>query len=78
MLCLLSSAFYFICDKIADDRFKDEIKPLLKANSRIKFVQYVEMNRVREKGIPLCKLSYKVLKGKYGYDPLLDIFPFPT
>ena len=35
------------------------------------------MNRVIEKGNPLCKLLYKLLKEKYEYDSLLGISPYP-
>ena len=40
--------------------------------------QYVEMNHVREKRKPQCKLWYKLFKEEYGYDPSLNIYPFPT
>ena len=36
------------------------------------------LNRVREKEKPRCKLSYKLLKVEDGYDPLLDIYTYPT
>ena len=52
MFCSLSSSFYFIGDKIADDHFKDEIAPSLKANDKLKFAQYLTLNRVRENGKP--------------------------
>ena len=66
MLFSLSYAFYFVGNKTAADRFKDEITPLIKSNRRLKFAQDVAMNHVREKGKPLCKLSYTLFKGKYG------------
>ena len=37
----------------------------------------MEMNHVREKDKPKCKIPYKVFKEKYGYDPLIEISPFP-
>ena len=70
--------FYLVVDKVDADYFKDEITPFLKTNDRIKFDQYVAMNHVIEKGNPRCKLLYKLFKGKCGYDPLLEISPFPT
>ena len=36
------------------------------------------MTRVREKVKPPCKLLYKVFKEEDGYDPFIDISPFPT
>ena len=33
------------------------------------------MNSVRDKGKPRCKISYKVFKEEYGYDPFLAISP---
>ena len=38
----------------------------------------MELNHVREKGKPRCKILYKVSKEEGGYDPLLDIYPFKT
>ena len=58
----MSSTFLFDGDKIAAGSFKDEITPLLKANDRLKFAQYVAMNHVREKIKPQLKLSYKLFK----------------
>ena len=50
MFCTFSYSFYFIGDKIVADLFKDEIRPSLKENDRIKFAQDVALNNVREKG----------------------------
>ena len=36
------------------------------------------LNNVRENRKPRCKISYKVLKEEHGYEPLLEIFPYPT
>ena len=74
----LSSVFYFIGDKIAADIFEYEITPSLKANDGIKFSQDLILNHVIDKGKPQCKLSYKILKEKYGYDHWLDIYPYLT
>ena len=52
LFCSLSSTFYFIDDKITADGFKNEIKLLIKANTRLKCSQYVALNCVREKGKP--------------------------
>ena len=60
------------------DNLKDEIRPSLKLNNRLRISQYVAMNRVREKGKSLCKLLYKVFKKEYEYDLWLEISPFPT
>ena len=54
--------FFFVDEKVAADPFKDEVIPLLKENDRLNFAQDVKMNRVREKGKPQCKLSYKLLE----------------
>ena len=43
----------------------------------LKFAQDVEMNHVREKRKSWLKLSSKLFKGKDGYDPLIEISPFP-
>ena len=43
-----------------------------------KNAQDVELNQVKEKGIIRVKLSFNVLKEKYGYIPLLEISPYPT
>ena len=71
VLCSLSSAFYFIGDKIAADRVKYNIKPSLKSNNRFKFAQDVKTNCGRERGKSLLKL-------KDGYDIFIEISPFPT
>ena len=60
------------------DNFKYEIKPLLKANHILKFAQHMTLNNVIKKRKPLLKLSYNVLKEEDGYDPLLEISPYPT
>ena len=78
MFGTLSYAFYFISDKISAGWFKDESISSLKTNDRLKFDQYTALNHVIEKGKPQLNLSYKVLKEKYGYDPLLGISPYPT
>ena len=39
----------FVDDKIAAEYFKDEIKPYLESNNRLKFTQDVTMNNAREK-----------------------------
>ena len=75
---LLSSEFYFIGDTIYSDSSKKEIAPLLKVNATLKFSQDAALNNVREKGKPQCKISYRVLKVEYVYDPLLDISPYST
>ena len=41
---------YFVGDKVAADHFKDEIIPLLKANDRLKYAQYVAMNHMKDTG----------------------------
>ena len=53
MFYSLSSAFYFFGDKIFADNLKDEIRPSLNLNNRLRIYQYVAMNRVRENGKPL-------------------------
>ena len=50
MFCSLSSIFYFVADKISADCFKDEIKPSLKENYRLKYDQDVTMNSVKREG----------------------------
>ena len=72
------SELYFIGDKFSADRFKDEITPSIKENDRVKISHDVALNHVRYKGKPICKISCKVLKEEYGYDPLLDIYPYPA
>ena len=76
MFCLLTSAFYFIDDKIAADLKNMKLHPSLKGNYRLQFSQNVALNRVRETGKPRCKLLYELLREEDGYDPLLDIFPY--
>ena len=76
MFYSLSSKLLFIGDTIASDCFKEEITPSLKANDRLKLPQYVALDRVRKRGKPRCKLSCKVLKEKYGYDTLINIYPY--
>ena len=44
----------------------------------LKFAKYVTMNHVIYKGNPQFKLSYNIFKGKYRYDTLIEISPFPT
>ena len=51
---------------------------MLKANNGIRFAQDVAMNHVRDKGKPLCKLSYKIFKDQDGYDTLPIIYLFST
>ena len=72
LLFSLSSEFYFIGDKI-----KDEKSSSLKTNDRLKLDQYVALNHLRKKGKPRCKLSYKLSKEEDGYDTLLDISMHP-
>ena len=60
--CSLLYALLLICDKISADHFKDEMTPLIKSNDGLKFSQYMEFNHVIEKGKPLWKISYKLLK----------------
>ena len=55
-----------------------KLHPSLKANYRHKFAQDVSLNRGREKGKPQYKLFYLLLKEEYGYDPLLEIYTYPT
>ena len=51
VFCSLSSAFYFIGDKIAvDHHVKDEITPLLKTNDGLKISQDFALNNLIEKG----------------------------
>ena len=57
--------------------FKDEIKPSVKANDRLKFTQYVEINSVIDKVKTRCTLSYRLFKKEYVDDPLIHIYPFP-
>ena len=78
MFCALSYKFIFIGDKISANILKYEITPSLKANGRLRFAQNVALNRVREKGKPQWKISYKVLKEEEGYDKFLDISTYPT
>ena len=78
MLCSFSYAFFFIGDKITADRFKDEITPSLRANYRLKFAQDVALNHAVGKRKPQYKIFYNILKKGDGYDPLLDISPYPT
>ena len=52
MLFLLSSAFYFVGDKIATENIKYKITSSLNSNYRLKFPQDVAINFVREKGKP--------------------------
>ena len=51
---------------------------MLKVNDRLKFSQDVALHHVRDKGKPQFKISYKLLKKEDGYDPLLEISPYPT
>ena len=44
--------FFFVGEKVAADYFKDDIIPLLKIKSRLKFDQDVVLDHVREKGKP--------------------------
>ena len=78
LFCSFSSEFYFIGDKSSADHFKYKITPSLKENDRLKLAQDVALKRVREKGKPQCKLSYKILKEEYWYAPMLDISTNPT
>ena len=50
MICSLSSAFYFIGDKISADCFGDNNTLSLKENDRLKFTQDLALNHVIEKG----------------------------
>ena len=50
VLSSLSSALFFIGDKIAVDWFKDEMIPSLKAKNRLKFPEDLALNCGREKG----------------------------
>ena len=50
VFCSFSYSFYFIGDKRFAGYFKDEIRPSLKANDRLKFSQDVALDHVREKG----------------------------
>ena len=58
VFCSLSYAFLFVGDKISADFFKDESTSSFKSNERLKFVQYVAMNHIIEKGKPQRKISY--------------------
>ena len=44
----------------------------------LKFAQDVALNFVWEKVKPPWKISYKVSKVQYGYNPLIDISPYTT
>ena len=77
MFCLRSSTLLFIGDKIAAGCFKYKNKPFLRTSDRLKFARYVALNHIRDEGGKPCKLSYKVLKKKYGYYNLIDILPHP-
>ena len=73
----MSSALLFIGNKIASNHFIDEITPSLKESYGLKCFEDVVLNCVKDKGKPWCKLLYKLLKEYNGYDPLLDISPYP-
>ena len=47
VFCPLSPVFKFVGDKIATDRFYDEITPSLKANHRLKLYPDVATNNLR-------------------------------
>ena len=64
---------YFIGDKVGANNFKASIKPSLKETEGLKLAQEGALNHIREKVKPWCKISYKLSKEEYGYDPLLDI-----
>ena len=79
--CVLRSFSYgllFVGNKVAVDWFKYYIIPSLKANTRLKFAQDASFILIKEKLKPIYKLAYALFEGKYGYDPFLDISPFPT
>ena len=78
VLCSLSYTLVLIGDKIIADHFKDKITPYLKENDRLKLAQDVALDDLTDKGKPLWKISYKVLKEEDIYDPLLDIYPYTT
>ena len=65
-------------EKVIADHYKEMIIPSLKTKDRLKLDQDGAIHNVKEKRKPWCKLSYKLFEEKYGYDPLLDIYPFPT
>ena len=77
-VCSVQSHLYFTSRVITFLLIKKEITPSIKANYRLKFSQYVALNYVTEKKKLRCKLSYKLSKEEYGYDPLLYIPPYPT
>ena len=80
MVCSVYCNLHFtsLAIKLLLIALKMKIHPSLKANDRLKFSQDVSTNRAREKGKPQCKISYQVLKEEYGYDPLLEIYPYQT
>ena len=64
VFCSLLFVFYFIGNKIAIYHFKDEIKPLLKSNDRLKFAQDVVVDSVQEKVKPRSIFHIKYLMNK--------------
>ena len=73
----MSSTFDFIGDNIYADNIEYEAIPSFNTNDRLKFSLDVALNSVREKVKPQCKVTYKLLKDGYGYDPLLEIYTYP-
>ena len=47
VVCSFSYALFFIGDKIDADCFKDEIITSIRSSNRLKFAQYVALNRAR-------------------------------
>ena len=74
LLCSVNyHMFFFVGDKVAAEYFKDEIIYLLKEKYRLKLSLDVSLNNARYKGIPRCKLSYKLFYEQDVDDQLLDI-----
>ena len=80
LMCSVHCQLHFtsLVIKISADCFKDEITPLIKKKNGLKISQDLALNHIRDKVTPWYKISYKVLKEEYEYDPLLEIYPFTT
>ena len=69
---------FYLLWKITAGHFKYEILPSLNAKYSIEFDISVAMHFLREKRKPRWKISYEIFKETYDYDPLIDIYLFPT
>ena len=78
MLFFFSSEIVFVCDKVAASPFKYAIILTLKSKNSLKFDQDTASDYVRDKEKHDAKVSYKLFEDKYGYDTLLNIYPFQT